>query len=45
MPLPDVGDPAPDFSLLAHTGETVTLSELRGKWVHLWFYPVADTPG
>ena len=28
-----------------HTGETVKLSELRGKRVLLWFYPMADTPG
>ena len=27
------------------TGETVKLSELRGKRVLLWFYPMADTPG
>lgn len=41
----NVGDPAPDFSVPAHTGETITLSSLRGRWVVLWFYPVADTPG
>jgi len=26
-------------------GNTVTLSALRGKWVFLWWYPKADTPG
>jgi peroxiredoxin Q/BCP len=41
----NVGDTAPDFTQLAHTGETVTLSKLRGKWVVLWFYPAASTPG
>jgi thioredoxin-dependent peroxiredoxin len=45
MAMPNVGDPAPDFAVTAHTGETVKLSELKGKWVHLWFFPMADTPG
>ncbi len=40
-----VGDAAPDFTVKAHTGEDVTLSDLRGKRVVLWFYPKADTPG
>jgi peroxiredoxin Q/BCP len=43
--MPDVGDVAPDFSLQDQTGETVTLSGLRGKTVVLFFYPKADTPG
>jgi peroxiredoxin Q/BCP len=40
-----VGSDAPDFTQTAHTGESVTLSKLRGKWVVLWFYPAASTPG
>jgi peroxiredoxin Q/BCP len=40
-----VGDMAPDFEVLDHTGHTVTLSEHFGKSVVLWFYPAADTPG
>jgi peroxiredoxin Q/BCP len=40
-----VGDAAPDFEVLAHTGEKVRLSALAGKPVVLWFYPKADTPG
>jgi peroxiredoxin Q/BCP len=40
-----VGDEAPDFTLPAHTGEQVTLSERRGGWVVLYFYPADDTPG
>jgi hypothetical protein len=39
------GDPAPDFTGRDHTGKTITLSQLRGKNVVLWFYPKADTPG
>ena len=45
MAMLNVGDVAPDFSVLAHTVETVRLAELAGRWVVLWFYPVADTPG
>ncbi len=41
----EVGSTAPDFSVRAHDGTTVRLSELRGKKVVLWFYPKADTPG
>ncbi|WP_417456977.1 thioredoxin-dependent thiol peroxidase [Kordiimonas sp.] len=40
-----VGAPAPDFSLPADGGETITLSALRGKHVVLYFYPKDDTPG
>ena len=40
-----VGDEAPDFDLSDHNGNTVRLSDLRGKKVVLWFYPKADTPG
>jgi len=39
------GKPAPDFELTTDTGETVKLSELRGKPVVLYFYPKDDTPG
>jgi peroxiredoxin Q/BCP len=39
------GDPAPDFALEDQHGKTVTLSDLRGKKVILYFYPRADTPG
>ncbi len=41
----NIGDDAPDFSVSDQSGETVTLSELRGKTVVLFFYPKADTPG
>jgi peroxiredoxin Q/BCP len=40
------GDAAPDFSLPASTGKTITLKEFRGKQaVVLYFYPKDDTPG
>jgi peroxiredoxin Q/BCP len=39
------GDPAPDFTLTSDTGEEVTLTELRGRKVIVYFYPAAMTPG
>jgi peroxiredoxin Q/BCP len=39
------GTPAPDFELQSDTGETIRLSDLRGKPVVLYFYPKDDTPG
>jgi thioredoxin-dependent peroxiredoxin len=39
------GTPAPDFTLQSDAGETVTLSDLRGKPVVLYFYPKDDTTG
>lgn len=41
----DVGDPAPDFTLVAHDGGTVSLASLRGAKVLLWFFVEANTPG
>lgn len=40
-----VGDKAPDFTLLTDNDETVTLSKLRGQKVILYFYPKDNTPG
>jgi peroxiredoxin Q/BCP len=39
------GETAPDFALQNQDGETVRLSELRGRNVVMYFYPKADTPG
>jgi thioredoxin-dependent peroxiredoxin len=39
------GDPAPDFTLQDDTGKPVTLSDLRGRRVVVYFYPAAMTPG
>ncbi|MBY0121874.1 thioredoxin-dependent thiol peroxidase [Bacillus sp. S/N-304-OC-R1] len=40
-----IGNLAPDFSLKASNGETVKLSDFRGKNVVLYFYPKDMTPG
>jgi thioredoxin-dependent peroxiredoxin len=39
------GDLAPDFTLTSDSGEKVTLADLRGHKVILYFYPAAMTPG
>ena len=39
------GDIAPDFTLPADGSRTVSLSDYRGKFVVLYFYPKDDTPG
>lgn len=39
------GNPAPDFTLRDQDGEDVSLSDLRGQKVILYFYPAAMTPG
>ncbi len=39
------GDPAPDFTLPDAEGNQVTLSDLRGRRVIVYFYPAAGTPG
>ena len=40
-----IGSPAPDFEAATDTGETIRLSDLRGRSVVLIFYPADDTPG
>ncbi len=39
------GERAPNFTLKTATGETFRLSDYRGKWVVLMFYPKSGTPG
>ena len=39
------GAPAPDFTLPSQTGDKVTLSDYRGQWVVVYFYPADNTPG
>src|SRR5919198_1910056 len=42
---PEVGKPAPDFSLTTGDGSQVSLKDYRGKWVVLYFYPKDFTGG
>ncbi len=39
------GDKAPDFKLIADNGETVSLKDLKGRKVILYFYPKDMTSG
>ena len=39
------GDTAPDFTLTDDTGDSVSLKDLRGQKVIVYFYPSAMTPG
>ncbi len=39
------GQTAPSFTVPDHTGTSVSLADQRGRWVVLWWYPKADTPG
>lgn len=39
------GQPAYLFSLKNHEGKLVNLADYKGRWVVLYFYPKADTPG
>ena len=41
----DIGDTAPDFALADDTGTKVSLEQLRGQKVVVYFYPAAMTPG
>ncbi|MDH3946098.1 MAG: peroxiredoxin, partial [Chromatiales bacterium] len=42
---PEVGQPAPEFKMQDQNGDWRSLSDYRGKWVALYFYPKDDTPG
>ncbi|MEM3154297.1 MAG: thioredoxin-dependent thiol peroxidase [Candidatus Woesearchaeota archaeon] len=39
------GDKAPDFVLKDADGKEVALSDFKGKWIVLYFYPKDNTPG
>lgn len=43
--MPQVGQEAPNFTLPSQDGTPVSLNDLRGKWVVLYFYPKDGTPG
>ena len=41
----EIGNKAPEFTLLDQDGNDVSLSDFAGKKVVLWFFPKASTPG
>jgi peroxiredoxin Q/BCP len=41
----NINDKAPDFTLQDENAKSVSLKDLRGKTVILYFFPRADTPG
>ena len=41
----EIGDTAPDFTLLDQNGKSVTLNSFLSSKVLIWFYPKASTPG
>jgi peroxiredoxin Q/BCP len=45
VPQLEFGQPAPDFTLTAADGSTVSLSGYQGRHVIVYFYPAAMTPG
>jgi peroxiredoxin Q/BCP len=45
MSMPAVGDVAPEIALPDETGTIHRLSDQRGRWTILYFYPEDDTPG
>jgi hypothetical protein len=45
LPMPPVGDPAPAVDAPTATGGHFSLAEQSGKWVVVYFYPRANTPG
>jgi len=44
-PMPTVGSMAPNFTLSNNDGQKVQLSQYRGQWVVLYFYPADFTSG
>lgn len=43
--MPEIGKPAPAFTLLNQDGEKTSLEDFRGRKVLVYFFPRADTPG
>jgi thioredoxin-dependent peroxiredoxin len=41
----NINDKAPEFTLPDQNGKEISLKDFRGKYVVLYFYPRADTPG
>jgi peroxiredoxin Q/BCP len=45
LPMPQAGDAAPPIDAALTGGGRFLLSDLRGRWVVVYFYPRANTPG
>jgi thioredoxin-dependent peroxiredoxin len=45
MPQPNIGNAIPDFTAQATGDKTINLSDYRGNFVVLYFYPKDSTPG
>ena len=45
LKVPEIGDPAPDFELPDQDGRLRASREFHGRWLVLYFFPRADTPG
>ena len=41
----EAGSKAPAFTMTNQDGSSVSLDDFAGKYVLLWWYPKADTPG
>jgi len=42
---PQEGEPAPPFELQTTADAMLSLADLAGRWVVLYFFPKASTPG
>lgn len=45
LPMPQAGEPAPDIDVELTGDGRFRLADQRGRWVVLYFYPRANTPG
>jgi peroxiredoxin Q/BCP len=45
MPLPEIGQPAPMFEVLDQDNQLHSLRNYQGRWLFIYFYPKALTPG
>jgi peroxiredoxin Q/BCP len=45
MQIPEIGDEAPRIALPDETGAVHDLTDQRGRWTIVYFYPTDDTPG
>jgi thioredoxin-dependent peroxiredoxin len=43
--IPEIGQPAPDFTAPDQNGNTVSLKDKQNSWLVLYFYPKDNTPG